>query len=114
MTMNIDIDKEWENFISSTYDDDDISSDGEEINEILQQTTEEFISANLSSDLTSEAPKSSNIYISTKTKIAYLDTPVDLKELFWQVPVIPYAKPCDGVIKKQMNNCRIDMKKYFL
>ncbi len=102
MALNLDIDKEWENFISSNYDDDDISSDGEEINEILQQTTEEFISANLSADMESEAPKSTNIYISTKTKIAYLNTPIDLRLLFWQVPVIPYAKPCNGVIKKQM------------
>ena len=102
MAMNLDIDKEWENFISSNYDDDDISSDGEEINEILQQNTEEYISANLSVDMDSEAPKSTDIYISTKTKIAYLNTPIDLKLLFWQVPVIPYAKPCNGVIKKQM------------
>ena len=97
----MNIDQEWENFISSSYGD-DISSDDEDVNEIVKQTAEEFISANLASDLTSEAPKSSNIYISTKTKIAYLDTPIDLKDLFWQVPVIPYAKPCDGVIKKQM------------
>ena len=102
MALNQDIDKEWENFISSNYDDDDISCDGEEINEILQQTPEEFISANLSADMDSEAPKSTNIYISTKTKIAYLNTPIDLKLLFWQVPVIPYAKPCNGVVKKQM------------
>ena len=102
MELNLDIDKEWENFISSNYDDDDISCDGEEVNEILQQTTEEFMSANLSADMDSEAPKSTNIYISTKTKIAYLNTPIDLKLLFWQVPVIPYAKPCNGVIKKQM------------
>ena len=102
MALNQDIDKEWENFISSNNDDDDISSDGEEVNEILQQTAEEFISANLSADLDSEAPKSTNIYISTKTKIAYLNTPIDLKLLFWQVPVIPYAKPCNGVVKKQM------------
>jgi hypothetical protein len=102
MALNQDIDKEWENFISSNYDDDDISSDGEEVTEILQQTTEEFISANLSADMNSEAPKSTNIYISTKTKIAYLNTPIDLKLLFWQVPVIAYAKPCTGVVKKQM------------
>ena len=102
MALNQDIDNEWANFISSTYDEDDISSDGEETNEILQQTKEEFISANLSADMDSEAPKSTNIYISTKTKIAYLNMPVDLKLLFWQVPVIPYAKPCNGVIKKQM------------
>jgi len=102
MALNQDIDKEWENFISSNYDDDDISSDGEDVNEILQQTAEEFISANLSADMDSEAPKSTNIYISTKTKIAYLNTPIDLKQLFWHVPVIPYAKPCNGVVKKQM------------
>lgn len=102
METNIDIDKEWENFISTNYEDDDISCDGEEVNEILQQTNEEFISANLSADINSEAPKSSNIYISTKTKIAYLNIPIDLKLLFWQVPVIPYAKPSNGVIKKQM------------
>jgi LysM repeat protein len=58
--------------------------------------------ANLSSDLTSLAPKATNIYISTKTKIAYLDRIIDLKKIFWDVPVIPYAKPCNGVIKKQM------------
>ena len=99
--MSMDIDKEWANFISSAYD--DISSDEEEVNEILKQTNEEFISANLSFDINnSEAPKASKIYISTKTKIAYLNTPIDLKEIFWEVPIIPYAKPCNGVIKKQM------------
>lgn len=101
MAISPDIDKEWENFISTTYDDDDIS-DEEEINEIVKQTAEEFISANLSADIYSDAPKSSNIYISTKTKIAYLNMPIDLKLIFWQVPVIPYAKPCNGVVKKQM------------
>jgi len=101
MAITMDIDKEWENFISSGHD--DYSSDEEEVNEILKQTPEEFISANLASDLNCfEAPKASSIYISTKTKIAYLNTPIDLKDIFWQVSVIPYAKPCNGVIKKQM------------
>jgi hypothetical protein len=103
MAVTMSIDKEWENFISSKYND-DISSDEDEenANEIIQQTSEEFISANLISDLTSEAPKPSTIYISTKTKIAYLNTPIDLKQIFWEIPVIPYAKPINGVIKKQM------------
>jgi hypothetical protein len=99
--MTMDIDKEWENFIS--YGQEEEYSDGEEeINEIIKQTNEEFISANLSSEFNTEAPKASNIYISTKTKIAYLNRPIDLKGIFWAVPVIPYAKPCSGVIKKQM------------
>jgi hypothetical protein len=102
MALNNDIDKEWENFISSTYDEDDISGDEEDCNEILQQTNEEFMSANLSADIDSNAPKASNIYISTKTKIAYLNVHIDLKELFWKIPVISYYNPCNGVVKKQM------------
>ena len=96
----MDIDKEWENFIS--YGQHEECSDEEEITEIIKQTNEEFISANLSAELTTDVPKASNIYISTKTKIAYLNRPIDLKEIFWAVPIIPYSKPCKGVIKKQM------------
>lgn len=100
MSANMDIDEEWEHFIS--HDHEDISSDDDDTTQIVKQTAEEFMSANLSADLTSEAPKATNIYISTKTKIAYLNTQIDLKNVFWQVPVIPYARPANGVIKKQM------------
>lgn len=47
-------------------------------------------------------PKCSEIYISTKTKISYLNKPIDLKKCFWKIPVTPYHKPVDGVIKKQI------------
>jgi len=102
MELNNNIDNEWEKFISSTYDDDDISCDEESSNEIIQQTQEDFLSANLSADINSTAPKSSDIYISTKTKIAYLNNPIDLKMMFWKIPIIPYSKPEPGIIKKQM------------
>jgi hypothetical protein len=99
----MNIDEEWENFISSGCDD-DISSDDEDINEIFKANAnnEEFVSANLKIDLNTESPKATNLYISTKTKIAYLNQTIDLKEIFWKVPVISYAKPCNGVVKKQM------------
>jgi len=99
--MTLNIDNEWEDFISSNCKD-DISSDDEAVNEILSENNEELISANLAFDLDSEPPKASDIYISTKTKIAYLNTPIDLKIVFWNVPVIPYANPLNGVVKKQM------------
>ena len=94
------IDEEWANFISSGYGD-DITSDDEDTAEIIKNGGE-YISANISTELTSDSPKSSNIYISTKTKIAYLNRHIDLKEVFWRVPVISYATPSNGVIKKQM------------
>jgi len=99
MSMNINIDEEWEKFLSSNNDN-DILSDDEENNELIYN--EEIISTNVSIDLETETPKASNIYISTKTKIAYLNMPISLKEIFWQIPIIPYSKPCNGVIKKQI------------
>ena len=91
MSLNI-IDKEWANFISSKFDDDDISDD-EDIIDNFVNCAEEFVSANLSMEINSETPKASSIYISTKTKIAYLNMPIELKDVFWSVPVIPYARP---------------------
>lgn len=43
----------------------------------------------------------SNLYISTKTKITYLDKPVDL-DIFWKLPTISYTHEKEGIIKKQM------------
>ena len=45
-------------------------------------------------------PKCSEIYISTKTKISFLDKAIDLKETFWKIPVIDYSHAQEGVIKK--------------
>jgi len=100
MSIKMNIDEEWENFISSGHGDDILSDDEESY--INSSEQEEFLSANISLDIDSETPKSTDIYISTKTKIAYLNTAIDLKNIFWNVPVIPYSKPCNGVIKKQM------------
>ena len=100
----MNIDQEWENFISSEYTNDDTSSDEDEYSNIndLLKNDEEFVSANLIMDMNTVAPKASDIYISTKTKIAYLNNTIDLKTIFWNVPVISYSTPMNGVIKKQM------------
>jgi len=47
-------------------------------------------------------PKCSPLNISTKTKISYLNVPIDLKQVFWQIPVVTYHEPMVGVVKKQM------------
>lgn len=46
--------------------------------------------------------KISPIYISTKTKIAYLNKPVNIYDAFWKVPVQHYYQRREGVIKKQI------------
>jgi hypothetical protein len=99
MALSVDIDQEWENFISSGQDD-DITSDDEYIEKIGDHSENDYMSATINFDMT--APKSTQIYISTKTKIAYLNTPIDLKTIFWAIPVINYSKPTNGVVKKQI------------
>lgn len=47
-------------------------------------------------------PKCTPIYVSTKTKISYLSKPVGIHSVFWQIPVLKYAIPKEGAIKKQM------------
>lgn len=80
--MEYDIDDAWENFL----EDGNINKDIGEVN------TERI----------SDIPKGSDIYISTKTKIAYLSNSIDLVNVFWKIQVDPYHIPKEGVIKKQM------------
>ena len=83
---------EWNNFLNNDFDDFDDFDDSYKINE--QRT-------NVNKNNT-EVPKSSDIYISTKTKIVYLNNPINLKEVFWNIPIIQYETPKVGIVKKQM------------
>ena len=47
-------------------------------------------------------PISTDIYISTQTKIIYLNKSIDLLRCFWQIPITTYSQPKKGVVKKQM------------
>jgi hypothetical protein len=99
--ISANIDDEWNNFINYNnnsndfendyYDNLDEDDETDSIAEDIKQT--EF--------LNEDAPNPTDIYISTKSKIAYLEQPVELK-MFWDIPIIPYATPNNGVIKKQI------------
>jgi len=49
-----------------------------------------------------QIPVCSPIYISTKTKISYLNTEIDIKKVFWDIPVMPYSSQTKGIVKKQI------------
>lgn len=113
------IDDEWSAFISNHNKEDDSDNDiSDDDDDMLTKNlmpaeyqvpvgkknnnnneTSNSQSKKLYSNTT--VPTPSDIYISTKSKIAYLTEPVDLR-VFWEIPIIPYAMPCNGVIKKQI------------
>lgn len=47
-------------------------------------------------------PKFDDLYISTKTKVLFLNQPIDIHNIFWNLPVIEYWMPVAGIVKKQM------------
>lgn len=77
------------------------------ISKKAQRRTYSFLDSHTSSSAVSHTPstfhsKISPIYISTKTKIAYLNRPVNIYDAFWKVPVQHYYERKEGVIKKQI------------
>ncbi len=83
------LDNDWANFL--TNNDIDSNNSIEPRNSSLDISNEETSS------------KCSDLYISTKTIIAYLNqTNIDIKQIFWKIPVIPYSCQEEGIIKKQI------------
>ena len=97
-TNNNNIDDEWSSFITTKYED---NTSDDENNNLLDEFNEATQELNSAETFIGEVPEPTEIYISTKSKIAYLEQPIDLK-IFWDIPVIPYANPTNGVIKKQI------------
>lgn len=92
------VDDEWEMFVTDpTYE-----------GRMLQQTDTQSLD-NVTNELNMIGmnapvicPPSGNIYISTKSKIAYLTTPVNLSKVFWKLPIMRYDVHANGIVKKQM------------
>ena len=97
MELNIhnNIDDEWDNFIANKYEN-EATDDENNISPDFNETSNE-----LNSFKNCDVPEPTDIYISTKSKIAYLTQPVDLN-IFWDIDIIPYSTPKKGVIKKQI------------
>ena len=53
-------------------------------------------------EITGDVPKCEDLYISTTTKVLFLNQPIDIQNIFWKIPVIDYWKPEEGVLKKQI------------
>ena len=99
--MNTNIDDEWDNFINYNNNANNCENNYYDNLDEDEDNCEDIVEVKPSEFLNIDAPIPSDIYISTKSKIAYLEQPVELK-MFWDIPIIPYATPKNGVIKKQI------------
>tara|TARA_B100000900_G_scaffold245631_1_gene208847 strand:- start:3468 stop:4589 length:1122 start_codon:yes stop_codon:yes gene_type:complete len=80
------IDDEWSRYLNG----DDNGTD------IFNETDE----SNIKEEYT--VPKCEDLYISTTTKVLFLNTTVDIDNIFWKLPVVEYGIPTNGIVKKQM------------
>ena len=86
------MDEEWSKFLDNIDGKCEISEDKIEENMIFSNQKKLYI-----------IPKCTDIYISTKTKIIYLNIEsLDIYSLFWNIPIINYDSQSEGVIKKQI------------
>lgn len=85
-----DLDAEWEAFQ----------------NQLSNNNQSNYIATSIKEEVELDIPKCSDIYISTQTKIAYLNSQIQLYEIFWKLEILDYYKQYDGVIKKSIKiNC---------
>lgn len=99
------IDEEWSLFLEKREEEDEEEEELEE-EELIEKGTEEgqphlLEDKNKDNNPFLKAPIPSPIVISTKSVIAPLNQPIKL-DVFWDIPVIPYSLPQEGVIKKQI------------
>jgi hypothetical protein len=84
------LDEEWLSFSTSTINEIQVLDDSKK-SKIIPKP---------------DMPKCSDIYISTKTRTCELNSYIDLYKIFWELFVIKYHEPIEGIIKKSMKvNC---------
>ena len=116
--LNADLDDEWKMFLLGNTNESSnnknqnhsqnhkekqmIKNDLDLVDNNLDEIKNEFLDSENINMIDEEYPKCTSIYISTKTNIAYLNTPIDIKNIFWDIPTIYYSKAEEGIIKKQI------------
>jgi len=94
--MNIKLDNDWETFSS-------MNIDSFLSNEIAINDTNN-INENENINEKNDVPEPSDLYISTKTMIGYLNIKkmIPLFDVFWKIPILMYYEEKEGILKKQM------------
>ena len=57
-------------------------------------------------------PVCEELYISTKTKVLFLNQAIDIQNIFWKIPIVEYWRPIKGIVKKQMKIVSKTLEEY--
>jgi len=119
MSSLCNLDEEWEQFITSNINKNDtyLPCGYNKVADIVKTTeidTTTIVTKHSESEVinsseinkhetaVSTIPKCEDLYISTKTKVLFLNREIDIHRIFWEIPIIEYWRAEEGVIKKQM------------
>ena len=83
------IDDEWSSFLQSQN------------STVIKTTAPSFNCLDEKTNIP-EMPICEELYISTKTKVLYLNQSIDIHRIFWLIPIADYNSPRECVIKKQI------------
>ena len=102
---SINVDEEWANYLNGMASDSNCYSK-EKVTDSLDnnKTTNDIRMTFVEENITelNDIPICDDLYISTKTKVLFLNQEIDIHNIFWEIPIIPYWKPDEGIIKKQI------------
>jgi hypothetical protein len=104
------IDEEWLNYLNNKEDDtnrSNIKIIDKFINNLETETETEIKSDNITNSNSdniciTDLPDYDELYISTKTKVLFLNQEIDIHNIFWKIPIVEYWTPKNGVVKKQI------------
>lgn len=85
--MDLNVDDEWTSFVTKMRCGDHSSA------QIIDKEV---------TNLLDIAPDCEDLNISTTTKVLFMNQPILINDVFWNIPIMEYGKPDVGVIKKQM------------
>ena len=87
------VDDEWLQYLSSQH---------QSVNENKKPVEVKRNEDSTTNPVNTNMPKCDDLYISTKTKVLFLNQEIDIQRVFWEIPIVEYWRPIIGVIKKQM------------
>ena len=101
--MNTNIDDEWMSFISSQS----VGNVALANNYVQSRVIVSNVSDTDDVDVVEQCksvnvPDGEELYISTTTKVMFLNQPINIYDAFWNIPVIEYWRPQAGILKKQI------------